>query len=159
VTTPSIADVKAAAERRRIAQSGVAILSDIYTPCPDDYEDRVGWYDMMERQDLELLAEFALSILNAPGLSAERLEEIQRRSASIDVKHGHEAAGTGANNNYARDVPELLTEVLRLRAGLTLPDGAESNHSPIDPNWRSFCKSFDEALARLTKRPDSGDVA
>lgn len=73
MTMPSIADVKAAADE---------VLSGV---CPGFGMDATNDVDAIRaakqrRRDAErLLAEFAQSVLNAPGLSAERLAEIQRK--------------------------------------------------------------------------------
>jgi len=127
MTMPSISDVKAAAEN--IAASGAEFLSD------------------PQSRDASILARFALSVLNAPGLSAERLAEIHRLEQEATagpwwfVDHNGAIRGVGnmidgigrlnekADTMYAADarqaVPELLAEVLRLRAGVTLPCGGD----------------------------------
>lgn len=137
----SIADVKRAAEN--ISASGCAFLSDPVS------------------RDASILSEFALSVLNAPGLSAERLAEIQQKEQAasdgpweshpdqttvrgantLDSDTGRQIAGdvycqkqysrlvapdaspqADADLMFAADarqaVPELLSEVLRLRAEL-----------------------------------------
>jgi hypothetical protein len=93
MTMPSIADVKAAAES--IAASGAEYLSDPTS------------------RDASTLSRFALSVLNAPGLSAERLAEIRTvaESGRNDPVYGP------CDTSQTEDaVPELLAEVLRLRA-------------------------------------------
>jgi hypothetical protein len=118
MTTPSIADVKAAAEN--IAASGAEYLSDPTS------------------RDASTLSRFALSVINAPGLSAERMAEIQRKEQAATPGPWRNTCGIVAsdateykcaitlsvidnvNGEFIADarqsVHELLTEVLRLRA-------------------------------------------
>ena len=72
MTMPSIADVKAAAEE---------VLCET---CPgfglnaDDHE-AIRAANQRRRDAQKLVAQFVLSVINTPGLPAERLEEIQRK--------------------------------------------------------------------------------
>lgn len=102
MSIPSIAEVMAAADIYAKYPPGTGIT------CASEFE--------RFEAARELLARFALAVLTVPGMSDERLAEIQRKADAVDVKYGHEVAGTGENNAYAVDVHELLAEVLRLRA-------------------------------------------
>lgn len=90
MTMPPIADVKAAAERAVNLRYECGALGTLTTS------------DVI---DATLLASFALAVLDAPGMSAERLEKIQRYLSDYLPQT--------TEGFFAR---ELLAEVLRLRA-------------------------------------------
>lgn len=133
---PSIAEVKAAAERGSLEH----LKPDV---------NRV----LLQRlKDWATLSDFALAILNSPGMSAERLAEIQRKEQAASAGPWESAVATDTDKtdptanrdvwcmdglitvcgeaggllnqdaDFIADarqaVPELLAEVLRLRAEL-----------------------------------------
>jgi hypothetical protein len=78
----------------------------------------------ISKDDLRIIGRFVNCILSAPGMTAERLAELQRME--IDYQNGCETGCDGSDHCracYSRNVAcddrgELLAEVLRLRAEL-----------------------------------------